>query len=172
MKSEKSVFSPDLYIGSLAEIDFGEYYKQGYRLVLLDIDNTLSQHGQNVCGDYAKSQVSRILLEGMECLIVSNARTARAKTYADSLGIPFVPRAGKPSKKGVREALRMFPQYQKKQLMIVGDQLLTDILAGNRSGIHTVLVDPISSEEPGQVRIKRPVERGIKRLFRIKRKEI
>lgn len=165
------MISPDLYVKSLAHVDFTELYKQGIRLVLLDIDNTLSKHGSEVGGEYAIEQIARIQKVGMECVIISNALAKRAKKFADSLGIPFLPSARKPSRRGIRLAMQQRPGIGKSQIVLIGDQLLTDILAGNRAGISTILVDPISLEEAGQVRIKRPIEKLVKSILNIKQKD-
>ena len=38
-------FFPDEYVSSTYEIPFEQYYEEGYRGVLFDIDNTLVPHG-------------------------------------------------------------------------------------------------------------------------------
>jgi len=73
---------PGLYVKSLAHVDFEELRRQGIRVVLLDIDNTLSKHGSAVGGTYAVDQVARIRELGLECVIISNAIYKRAKTFA------------------------------------------------------------------------------------------
>jgi len=50
--------------------------------------------------------------------------------------------------------------------------MMTDILAGNRANILTILVDPISETESKQVKMKRPLEKMIKKIFHIARKII
>jgi len=171
MNSHKSLFSPDLYVKSLAHVDFLDLHKKGIRLALLDIDNTLSKHGSVHGGDYAVEQVARIKSSGMDCLIISNASSKRARTFADSLGIPFLPSARKPSRRGIRTALSRYPYLDRSQLVIIGDQILTDILAGRRANILSILVDPISQDEATQVRIKRPLEKLMKTIFSIKQKD-
>ena len=170
MGSGKSFLNPDFYVESLAHVDFAALYQQGIRLVLLDIDNTLSKHGSIVGGAYAVEQVARIHQTGLECIIISNAGYKRAETFAVSLGISFLPRARKPSRRGIRLALRQHPELEKSQIVIIGDQLMTDILAGNRAKIMTILVDPISSVESKQVKLKRPLEKILKKFWHIQRK--
>lgn len=164
----KSLLKPDLYVKSLQKIDFSNLKFQGYKLILLDIDNTLAVHGSKIADDYAISQVERIKNTGLDCMIISNAVMKRASLFADSLKISFLPKAHKPSRRGIRLALKLNPDLKLSELVIVGDQLLTDILAGNRAGIYTILVDPISLKEARQVKIKRPLEKLLKWIFKIK----
>jgi predicted HAD superfamily phosphohydrolase YqeG len=50
---------------------------------------------------------------------------------------------------------------------IVGDQMFTDILGGNRSGIYTIMVRPLERREFVYTRfVSRPPERLLLRWFR------
>ena len=74
-------------------------------------------------------------------------------------GRPFVGKAGKPLKKGFNELAQKFG-LELNQIAMVGDQLFTDILGGNRAGCTTILVTPINIKiEPGFVRFKRFFEK-------------
>lgn len=171
MKSNRKLISPDLYVKSLVQVDFKNLSKMGFKLILLDIDNTLSKHGCALSGDYGKEQVARIKDAGLDCIIISNANSKRARTFADSLGLFTVPSARKPSRKGIRTALERFPDINTSQIVLIGDQLLTDILAGNRANVFTILVDPVSLKESGQVLFKRPIEMLLKKIFKIRRND-
>ena len=46
-------------------------------------------------------------------------------------------------------------------MIMIGDQLFTDILGGNRFGVKTILVTPIEKKESIHTRIKRPFEKII-----------
>ena len=48
---------------------------------------------------------------------------------------------------------------------MVGDQIFTDILGGNRFGIKTVLVCPIAEKEIIVTKVKRPLERWILKKY-------
>jgi len=50
---------------------------------------------------------------------------------------------------------------KKENIIIIGDQLFTDIYGGNRFGIRTILVKPIEKKEFWGTRIKRPIEKFI-----------
>lgn len=172
MRSIKSFFLPKMYVRSLAQVDFDQLHRQGIRLVLLDIDNTLSKHGSSVGDAYAAEQIARVRRAGIECMIISNAMRKRASSFAESLQVPLVPQARKPSRRGIRYAAEKHPDLSRGQIAVIGDQILTDILAGNRAHAYTILLDPISNEEAFNVRLKRPFERHLKIFFRIRRKDI
>lgn len=148
---------PDRIYPDILQIDFASYYKQGKRLVLLDIDNTLVLHGSHQADDFAREAVARIRAAGLTAWIVSNARGKRAASFAATIGLPFTGMAAKPSPRGLLRACQS-AGIRPDQTMMIGDQLFTDILAARRAGVLAVLVKPRHVQEVWNVRIKRSLE--------------
>ncbi|NLM79231.1 MAG: hypothetical protein GX173_14335 [Ruminococcaceae bacterium] len=88
---------PDHYCAALDDLDFDALFKDGYRLVLIDVDNTLARHGSFQADDYALSVVKQAAAAGLACRIVSNAGPKRIQSFAQTLGIPYIAWAKKPS---------------------------------------------------------------------------
>ena len=90
-------------------------------------------------------------------MIVSNAGFERARSYADSLGVSFIAHARKPSIDSICQDLdqRDCPH---ENALVIGDQLLTDVLSARRAGIPVILTEKRSQKEFFTVRIKRPIE--------------
>ncbi len=149
---------PDIYCLDLLKIDFQHYYQTGFRLVLLDVDNTMSRHGAGRPDEYARRLVGRIRAAGLDCRIVSNAGRKRIGAYASALDLPFIARAGKPSSKAIIRSCRQ-AHIPPEQTLMIGDQILTDIAAGHRAGCLAVLVHPRFKQEAWNVRLKRCLER-------------
>ncbi|HHW93177.1 MAG TPA: HAD hydrolase-like protein [Clostridiaceae bacterium] len=150
-------FFPDCIVSSPDKIDFEALAAKGFRIVLIDIDNTLAFHGSKTCDTFAKLIIDRIEDSSLCPVIVSNARVERARTYAASLGISFIAHAKKP---GIKTICRDLVQRNcpcEKALM-VGDQLLTDVWSARRAGIPVILTERRSSREIFTVRIKRTIE--------------
>jgi HAD superfamily phosphatase (TIGR01668 family) len=95
---------------------------------------------------------------------VSNNSGPRVSEFASKVGIPFIPKASKPRRKGFREAMAMLGVAPEKTV-VIGDQIFTDVLGGNRSGAHTILVVPIDPREFFLTQIVRKVERRVLRYF-------
>ncbi|HNZ63241.1 MAG TPA: HAD hydrolase-like protein [Bacillota bacterium] len=151
-------FFPDMRVPSPDVIDFREIADRGFRVVLLDIDNTLAVHGSRTGDTFARGIVTRIEKAGLVPVIVSNARAGRARAYARSLGVSsFIPDAGKPGIEPICRHLRELGCSPDNALMI-GDQLLTDVWSARRAGIPVILTDKRSSKELITVRVKRPIE--------------
>lgn len=158
---------PNQAAAHVRAIDGRALREAGVRLVFCDLDNTLTRWNDNAIPAQARAFAARLRALGMDLVIVSNNNEERIRPFARALDIPFVARAKKPlpfalyrymSRRGIRPA----------QAAMVGDQLLTDMLAGNLAGVYTVLVRPLdtSSEFTG-TRINRFFERLIFRFMRI-----
>ena len=77
------------------------------------------------------------------------------------MGVKYFYRASKPSVKGFKKVCESFPDISKKEILMIGDQLFTDVFGGNRYNINTLLVKRISKKEMWISKIKRPIERLI-----------
>jgi HAD superfamily phosphatase (TIGR01668 family) len=76
------------------------------------------------------------------------------------VGIPFVSKATKPRVKGFAAAMELLG-VRPEETVVVGDQIFTDILGGNRAGAYTILVVPIDPREFLGTRLVRVVERRV-----------
>ena len=159
-------FYPDHYLDSAYEIDFERLYEDGYRGVIFDIDNTLVPHGAPA--DRRSIALFKRLREiGYESVLLSNNKKPRVKMFSDAVGSHYIYKAGKPSPRNYREAMRLM-HTGPETTMFVGDQLFTDVYGANRAGIYSILVKPIHPKEEIQIVLKRYLERIV--LYFYKRK--
>ncbi len=161
---------PDAYYKNLAAVPAGALYEKGYRLALLDIDNTLALHGSRESKTYAEEQIRRFEAAGFKVYILSNAKQERAESFGKSLqtkNVVTIGGAGKPGTKGIEEALRQ-SGCTKDETLLFGDQLFTDIWAGRKAGVKTVLLDRLGPREPWYIWLKRRGETLAKKMAGIK----
>ncbi len=78
------------------------------------------------------------------------------------LGIPGLSKANKPSRRAFLQALDLLGS-RPEQAAMIGDQVFTDVLGGNRLGLYTILVVPLCRREFLGTRVLRLVERVILR---------
>ncbi|MDD2393483.1 MAG: HAD hydrolase-like protein [Eubacteriales bacterium] len=156
------IFLPDKLYHRAADVDFRELYDEGKRVLLIDVDNTLITHGGNVFDEYAYSVISKAENHGLMCILFSNAKTSRIKDISDITRIEYIHRPFKPSGKGIKSYLREHKDISSNEIVVIGDQIFTDILAGNLAGVMTILVDPMYHNEPRQIRLKRYLEKFVK----------
>jgi len=79
---------------------------------------------------------------------------------AKILDLPFLSNAGKPRRKAFKKVLSIL-DIKADELAVIGDQIFTDVLGGNRMELYTILVVPISSSEFFGTRIMRRMERFV-----------
>jgi HAD superfamily phosphatase (TIGR01668 family) len=160
---------PDAYYPAVKSIPLDKYYELGFRLILLDIDNTLAIHGSHESQSYAKENLDYMRSLGFRVIVLSNALEERARRFGHSLDpdLEVLGDARKPSAKGVYRALEL-TGLNKDQTLLIGDQLFTDVWCGTRAGVSVVLVDRLTSKEPWYIYLKRVGEIIVKGLSGMK----
>ena len=165
-KSGISSFLPSAYYNKVRDIPFSDYRRLGYKYVFIDIDNTLMPHGSRHADITAVELVKVLKKQDVESVLYSNAGVRRLSQIAKELGIPAVYRANKPQ----ADTLLRYCREQKIDLtsiIVVGDQLLTDVWAANQATVHSVLVDKIARKELWHIYVKRFLEVFIKRFYHL-----
>ena len=99
-------FFPDTTVSSTYAIDYEKLYKEGYRGILFDIDNTLVEHGKEAT-EQAKRLFSRLKKIGYECCLISNNKKKRVHSFNEKIGVHTVFNAHKPAKKGYFYAMEL-----------------------------------------------------------------
>ncbi|TDT61973.1 YqeG family HAD IIIA-type phosphatase [Fonticella tunisiensis] len=158
----KNIFKPDYYVTSIYNISFGKLREMGIRNALIDIDNTLMPWGSERADDRVRDLVRELKEEGIRPCILSNAPKNRVKTFVENLDIDFYSSGRKPMKMTFLGALKKLGA-KPKNTCIIGDQIFTDILGGNRIGLYSILVDPIDKNESLHTQWIRAIERIIKK---------
>lgn len=159
-------FYPDLYLDSAYQIDFGEYYKKGYRGIIFDIDNTLVPHGAPADARSIEL-IGRLKEMGFGVVFLSNNKEPRVKMFNDAVHAEYIYKAGKPGKKGYLKAMEMMGTGRENTLF-VGDQLFTDVWGARNTGIFSILVCPMDKKEEIQIVLKRYLEKIVLAFYRRK----
>ncbi len=129
---------------SILNISHHEIYSKGIKFLLLDVDGTLIPRGEiNVHIDI-KTWIEEAKKYFMIHLISNNPSKKRIKSIAEQLDLSYTYKANKPSKKKIEEYI-LKSNAITNEVAIIGDRIFTDILAGNRVGIYTILVKPVKS---------------------------
>lgn len=154
------LFLPDLYVPSVFAIDLEELKKQGIKGMIADLDNTLIEWNVPLATPDLARWLKQVEAQGFKLVVVSNNREERVRRFCQPLELPFISRARKPLRSSFKKAEQMLG-LSKEEIAVVGDQLLTDILGGNRLGYYTILVIPIVETDGFFTRLNRKMERLI-----------
>ncbi len=140
-------FSPTEAIERVDQIDLEALQAAGKTLLLLDVDHTLLPWRSEEIPGAVREWVERAKALGFRLCILSNTNNvARLEGLCRSLGVEFVRAKNKPSRQMFRLALAKFGVPPEEAVMI-GDQLFTDVLGANRSGIDAIWVRPMAGRE-------------------------
>ena len=153
------LLTPKLYYPSIYEIDYKKLKELGIECLLFDFDNTcMGYKDKNLSNELIKL-FTKLKKMGFFIIIFSNARNKRLTQFKE-LNIEYNSLSKKPLQIEFKKLLKKY-NYKKEQLCIIGDQIFTDILGGNRFKILTCLVDPLTNKDFIITKLFRQIEKRI-----------
>lgn len=151
------LFTPNKYIKNYQFVDFDDLKKHGIKLIICDVDNTLVAHDEKLPCDKVHTFKEDALAHGFKFCLISNNVSERVSTFANSLDVPFYPNAKKPLLITYKKIMKEY-KLQPNEICGIGDQLLTDVLGGNRANIYTILTHPLYTKDLIWTKINRSLE--------------
>lgn len=156
------LFYPNAYFQKVEEIKIDFLQKNKIKALILDVDNTLIDYHKNLSKD-VQDWVKYLKGQGMKLYILSNSNDEKkVSQLAEKLKIPYAYFAKKPLKTGFKKVQKELKEKE-EQIAVIGDQIFTDIIGGNRSHMFTILVEPIHAKDFWYTAWKRPIENRIKK---------
>lgn len=159
-----NLFRPDMYKKNIFEIDYEKLKDKGIKCLIFDLDNTLGLLENEKCPLKTKKLLKELQKDFL-ILISSNNTNKRIKPYLKDLGIGGVAFSLKPLTYGLRKIKRDY-RLKKKEMVMIGDQIVTDILSGNRFKIMTILVDPLGEKDLKITGLNRAIEAKIIKYYK------
>ena len=130
----------------------------GVRGLLIDIDNTLAPYEQLTSDERHAAWFASLDAAGIRTALISNNHRARVDEFNQTLGREAYWHSGKPFGKTFKRVMRGWG-LERAEVAVLGDQLLTDALAGKSLGLTVLIVPPIRDKKTLFVRFKRWLER-------------
>ena len=158
------MFTPTLLVPRITDLDPAALYAQGYRGLLLDVDNTLTTHDNPQLPADVAAWLEARKAEGFQFAVASNNHEPRVAPFAQKIGVKWVSDAGKPLPRGFARAQAQFG-VPKEQMALIGDQLFTDVLGARLFGIKALLVEPMAPDHKWFIRLKRVLEKPFVTLY-------
>lgn len=154
---------PDKVFDRFNDIPFQELFNSGKTCLFLDYDNTIGPDRTWEPNDYSKEIIKELKEIGFILCLVSNAKSERSSKIASMLDIPCVTCAHKPRTIGIERALELM-KVDRSTVVMIGDQIFTDVMAGNLAGMTTYLIEKYQKKEVWYVLIKRPFEKIVRSI--------
>lgn len=135
--------TPDRMFDCYAQITPTFLRQQGITLLLSDLDFTLAAKKTRRPDQPLRDWIAALKAEGITFMIVSNNRSGQRVTeFCADLGVDYQGHAGKPSPRGLEAAMARAGASREETAML-GDKLLTDMLAAHRAGVLALMVEPV-----------------------------
>lgn len=149
---------PKEYLDSVKDINIDLLNKNEIKGIILDVDNTLIDFNKRM-PEGIEDWLTNLKKIGIKFCILSNSnKVDKVKGVAEKLKIPFIYFAKKPFKSGFIKAKEIL-KLDEKNIAVVGDQIMTDVIGANRCKMFSILVKPIQEKDYLLTKIKRPFEK-------------
>lgn len=150
----------DHHADTLPEVSLDRLAAWGIRGIVVDLDNTVCAYHQPELAPGVAEWVAAARGRGFSLVLVSNNFTERVASVGARLGIPVVPNALKPLPFAFLRALRLLGT-PRRDTVVIGDQLFTDVLGAKLVGLRSVLTRPLVAHDFPLTRVLRYLERTI-----------
>ena len=155
------LFTATRYVAKIQMIEVDWLVEQGVRCVLMDRDNTCVPRDSKVAPPEVLDWIDRVHAAGITtCVVSNNFHSKQVERSARELGSGVIHHAMKPAPFAVTNALRKMG-VPAEEAILIGDQVYTDIIAGNLAGVRTILVRPQCTTDLWYTHIMRIGERMI-----------
>lgn len=152
-------FIPYAYANNIFDVDVNFFKNNGFKVLLFDLDNTLLPYSKKVIEGRTVELINILKKEGLTIYICSNNKGKRVKKIAEVLGVNCSCLMRKPFSGPLKRLIKR-ENWSKDEVILIGDQIQTDIIAGNKAGIRTLLLEPLDpSIEPPWTRFNRHFDR-------------
>ncbi|MEG3268054.1 YqeG family HAD IIIA-type phosphatase [Streptococcus suis] len=151
-------YMPDFALEKAYDVTVESLKKHGIKVVFVDLDNTLIAWNNPDGTPEMREWLHDLQDAGIPVVVVSNNKYERVKRAVEKFGIEFEAFALKPFTFGINRALKRF-DVQPQEVVMIGDQLMTDIRAAKRAGLKSVLVKPLLKTDSINTQINRWRER-------------
>lgn len=141
------LLTPTWSVPSVLALPMDELRAEGVKGLIFDLDDTLIPHKTGLVPDEITVWLQAIRADGFKAVVVTNNWRADYREQAKAiLDLPVFGPAQKPQTKMLKKAIR-YLELSPREIVVVGDRPLTDILGGALLGAHTALVDSLSHEK-------------------------
>lgn len=161
-----SLLMPTIALRKVTDITPEMLKKLGTDAILLDVDNTLAPPDSKIPYEGVQEWIKMIKASGIHIVICSNNFKKRIKPFSDSIGLDCVAMSLKPFPFGFNRAKRKLKE-KPNSVLVVGDQIYTDVLGANLAGMKSILLLPRSEEHGWSIWLRRKMEKGKRKKIKL-----
>ncbi|MBQ0138665.1 MAG: YqeG family HAD IIIA-type phosphatase [Kurthia sp.] len=151
---------PKEFVQSVLDLTPEKLQNLGIRGIITDLDNTLVEWDRAQATPVLEKWLQTMKDAGIQIIIASNNNEERVKKFADPIGLPYLFRAKKPLLGAFKQALKQMG-LKPHEVMMLGDQMMTDMMGANRMKLHTILVKPVANSDGLVTKFNRAIEKRV-----------
>lgn len=156
---------PNAHFDKVEQITIEFLQKNKIKALILDVDNTLIDYNRKMV-ESVVNWTKEMKGQGIKLYILSNtSHKEKVEEVANRLGVSYQNLAKKPFKSGFLKVQKKLGE-KPENIAVVGDQIFTDVIGGNRCNMFTILVEPIDQKDFWYTAWKRPWENRIKEQYK------
>jgi len=159
------LLEPTLLKNRITELSAEELSAMGITTLLLDVDNTLTEHHSQELDEATERWLADMRTAGIRMRLVSNSKKPRVEPFAGRIGLDFEHTSCKPLPFGFLRAMRSLG-VRRQECLAVGDQTFTDVIGAKLAGVRVAQLIPIKVEDGWSFRLRRRLEQPILERFR------
>ena len=137
-------FLPRVIVDAVTDLTPRMLSGWGVKLLMLDFDNTIVPYTTNIPTEKMANWLEMMKSSDIQLCVVSNSHKDRVKIFCEKYGIDCITHTNKPFSKGIKECLEKY-RIDPKECALVGDQIFTDTLGANCTGVTSILVKAIDN---------------------------
>ncbi|UQS86704.1 YqeG family HAD IIIA-type phosphatase [Nicoliella spurrieriana] len=153
-------FKPTWMVPAIYDLKPAQLNAMGIKAVLTDLDNTVIPWNNPDGTPQLRAWLATLAQFNIRLVVISNNKRSRIQRVVQNLGLDFISRAMKPLPHGIRRAIRKY-HLKNDQVIMVGDQLMTDIWASNNAHVNSVLVKPLVGSDAWITQVNRQIEKRV-----------
>lgn len=162
-----SRFIPFAHSVNIYDVDVAFYKRNNIKTLFIDLDNTLDSYRLYHPKDAAREYIKLLIDNDIKPVIISNNKGKRVSTYANDLGIDYIANSGKPFAFKIKKEIKK-RGLNNDEVMLVGDQMITDVLAAKGANIKVLLCEKLVEEDQWTTRFNRLFDKPIRKYHREK----
>ena len=152
------LFCPNYRCSRISEIPITWLEQEGIKAIILDLDNTLLPWNENMPSEENVSWVQKVKEAGIRVVLLSNNGGERLRNISEKLGVVAIGWGIKPLTRGFKRAFRFLKVQSRGEVLVIGDQLITDVFGAKKMDFKVLWVESLSRKEFLFTRITRKLE--------------
>ncbi len=153
-------FKPTMYMKDIYSVDFDKVYNMGYRVLFIDLDNTLVAHDVKEPTEQVFELIHNLKSIGFTIIILSNNKKNRVNNFVKDLNVISLYSARKPLGFKYKRLINKY-SFNKSEILCIGDQIMTDVYGANKLKISNMLVDPLAKKDIIFTKLNRMMEKRV-----------